>query len=87
MTKLDVPQPIIMDVNRIGDDFNIISIVTNKIGEYRADKGFHTAAGGETRQISARGFVFLVPRHDNYGYTLGLAIPEELLEARIKLDI
>jgi len=54
MTKLDVPQSIIMDVNRIGDDFDIVSIVTNEIREDRADKGLHTAAGGgETRQISA----------------------------------
>ena len=77
-----------MDVNRIGDDFNIISIVTNEIGENRADKGLHTAAEeGETRQTSARWLAFPVPRHDNYGYTLGFAIPEELLEARIELDI
>jgi len=51
MTKLDVPQPIVMDVNRIGDDFDIVSIVTNEIGENRADKGLHTAAGGGERLV------------------------------------
>jgi len=34
-----------------------------------------------------RGLVFPAPRHDNYGYILGLAVSEELLEARIELDI
>jgi len=49
MTKLDVPRPIIMDVNRIGDDLDIVSIVTNEIGENGADKGLHTAAGSATQ--------------------------------------
>ncbi len=46
MTELDIPRPILMDVNRIRDYFNIICVVTEKIGEDRADKGFHTAAAG-----------------------------------------
>lgn len=45
MTKLDVPRPIIVDVNRIGDDLDIVSVVTDEIGENGADKGLHTAAG------------------------------------------
>jgi hypothetical protein len=37
---------------------------------------------GEHRKLA-----FPIPRHDNYGNILGLAISEELLEARIELDI
>lgn len=42
-----------MDVNRIRDYFNIIRVVTKKIGEDRADKGFHTAAAVRARLILA----------------------------------
>ena len=52
VTILDVPRPIIMDINRIGDYFNILRVVTDEIGEYCADKGLHTAAG-ENLRISA----------------------------------
>jgi len=38
---------------------------------------------GEHRRLS----LSPVPRHDDYGYILGLAITEELLEAGIKFDI
>ena len=44
MTELDVPRPVLMDVNRIRDYRNIIRVVTEKIGEDRANIGFHTAA-------------------------------------------
>lgn len=53
MTELDVPRPILMDVNRIRDYFNIIRVVTEKIGEDRADKGFHTTAAVRVRLILA----------------------------------
>ena len=55
MTILEVPRPIIVDVDRIGDNFNIVCVVvTDEIGENRADKGLHTAADdGENRRISA----------------------------------
>jgi hypothetical protein len=53
MTELDVPRPILVDVNRIRDYFNIIRVVTEKIGEDRADKGFHTAAAVRGRLILA----------------------------------
>jgi hypothetical protein len=55
MTILEVPRPIIVDVDRIGDDFNIVRVVvTDEIGENRADKGLHTAADdSENRRISA----------------------------------
>jgi hypothetical protein len=49
MTELDVPRPIFMDVNRIGDDLDIVSIITNEIGENGADKWLHTAAGSATQ--------------------------------------
>jgi hypothetical protein len=41
-----------MDVNRIRDYINIIRVVTEKIGEDRADKRFHTAAAVRARLIS-----------------------------------
>ncbi len=44
MTELDIPRPILTDINRIGDYFNIIRIVAEKIREDCADKGLHTAA-------------------------------------------
>ena len=55
MTILEVPRPIIVDVNRIGYNFNIVRVVvTDEIGENRADKGLHTTADdGENRRISA----------------------------------
>ena len=53
MTELDVPRPILMDVNRIRDNINVIRVVTEKIGEDRADKGLHTAAAVRARLISA----------------------------------
>ena len=37
MSELDVPRPILMDVNRIRYYFNIIRIVAEKIGEDGAD--------------------------------------------------
>jgi hypothetical protein len=40
-----------MDINRIGDYLNIVRVVTNKIGEDRADKGLHTAAVVWTRLV------------------------------------
>jgi hypothetical protein len=56
MTELDVPRPILMDVNRIGDYFNIVRVVADKIGEDRADKGLHTAAVVRARlNMSASG--------------------------------
>lgn len=51
MTELNVPRPILMDVNRIRDYFNIICVVTEKIGEDRADKGLHTTAVARARLI------------------------------------
>jgi hypothetical protein len=53
MTELDVPRPILMDVNRIRYYFNIICVVAEKIGEDCADKRFHTAAAVRARLISA----------------------------------
>jgi hypothetical protein len=53
MTELDVPRAILMDVNRIRYYINIIRVVTEKIGEDCADKGFHTAAAMRARFISA----------------------------------
>jgi hypothetical protein len=53
MTELDVPRPILMDINRIRYYFNIICVVTEKIGEDCADKRFHTAAVVRARLISA----------------------------------
>jgi hypothetical protein len=53
MTELDVPRPILVDVNRIRYYFNIICVVAEKIGEDRADNGFHTAAAARARLISA----------------------------------
>lgn len=53
MTELDVPRPILMDVSRIRDYINIIRVITENIGEDRADKGFHTAAAGRARLILA----------------------------------
>jgi hypothetical protein len=89
MTELDFPRPILMDVNRIRDYFNIICVVTEKIGEDRADKGFHTAAAGgrNSYQHLKYGYTFPIPRNDDHWYVLRLAISEELLEARIELDI
>lgn len=55
MTELDVPRPILMDVNRIRYYFNIIRVVTEKIGEDCADKGFHTAAVVRAQLILAPG--------------------------------
>jgi hypothetical protein len=59
MTELDIPRPILMDVNRIRDYINIIRVVTEKVGEDRADKGFHTAAA-----VWAQ----LIYQHLKYGY-------------------
>lgn len=53
MTELDVPRPILMDVNRIRDYFDIIRIVAEKIGEDRAYKGFHTTTAVRARVILA----------------------------------
>jgi hypothetical protein len=55
MTILEVPRPIIVDVDRIGDNFNIVRVfITDEIGEDRADKGLHTTADdGENCRISA----------------------------------
>ena len=53
MTELDVPRPILMDVNRIRDYINIIRVVTEKVREDRADERFHTAAAVRARLISA----------------------------------
>jgi hypothetical protein len=47
MTELDIPQPVIVDVNRIGYDFDILRIVTDEIGEDSADKRLHTAVDPE----------------------------------------
>jgi hypothetical protein len=52
MTELNVPRSVLMDVNRIRDYINIIRVVTEKIGEDRADKRFHTAAAVRARLIS-----------------------------------
>ena len=91
MTELDVPRSILMDVDRIRDYINIIRVVTEDIGEDRADIGFHTAAAVRARLISApewaENYTFPVPRNDDHWYILRLAISEEVLEARIKLDI
>lgn len=51
MTELDVPRPILVDVNRIRDDFNIVRVVSDKIGQDRADEGLHTAAEVRTRLV------------------------------------
>jgi len=55
MTELDIPQPVIVDVDRIGDDFDMLRIVTDEIGEDSADKRLHTAADPEglSHRISA----------------------------------
>jgi hypothetical protein len=53
MTELDVPRPILMDINRIRYYFNFISVVTEKIGEHCSDKRLHTAAVVRARLISA----------------------------------
>jgi hypothetical protein len=43
MTELDAPRAVVLDVNRIGDDFNVVRVVViDYIGEGRADKGLHT---------------------------------------------
>ncbi len=36
-----------MDVNRVGDYFNILRVVGEKIREDRADIGLHTAAAAQ----------------------------------------
>jgi hypothetical protein len=55
MAILEVPGPIIVDVDRIGDNFNLVRVViTDEIGEDCADKGLHTAADHRVnRRISA----------------------------------
>jgi hypothetical protein len=44
MTELDVPRSILVDINRIRNDFNIARVLSDKIGQDRADEGLHTAA-------------------------------------------
>jgi hypothetical protein len=42
-----------VDINRIGDYFNIVRVVADKIGEDRADKRLHTAgSAGTIRRIN-----------------------------------
>jgi hypothetical protein len=53
MTELDVPRSILVDVDRIGDYFNIARVVSDKIRQDRADKGFHTTAEVRARLVSA----------------------------------
>jgi hypothetical protein len=52
MTELDVPRSILVDIDRIGDYFNIARVVSHKIGQDRADKGLHTAAEVRARLVS-----------------------------------
>ena len=66
MTELDVPRPVIVDIDRIGDYLNIVRVVTDKIGEDRADKGLHTAAvvrrNSSYQQLTIEyEYTFLVP--------------------------
>ena len=91
MTELDVPRSILVDVDRIGDYFNIARVVSHKIGQNRADKGLHTAAEVRARLVSASegegNYAFPVPRNDDHWYILRLAISEELLETGVELNI
>ena len=43
MTELDVPRAVLVYIDRIGDDFNVVRIVTDKIGEDGTDKRLHPA--------------------------------------------
>ena len=61
MTELDVPRPILVDVNRIRDDFNIVRVVSDKIGQDRADEGLHTAAEVRTRLVVSASVQTIIP--------------------------
>jgi hypothetical protein len=50
MAELDAPRAVILDVNRIGDDFNVVRvIIIDYGGEDSADEGLHTT---DARSVS-----------------------------------
>ena len=51
MTKLDVPRSILVDINRIRDDFNILRVLSYKIEKNRPDEGLHTTAEVRARLL------------------------------------
>lgn len=69
MTELDVPRPIIMDVNRIGDDVNVFRVVTDEFGEDGADERLHTAARGNSSDQPQ------TDRHEGLGLGLLFCVP------------
>lgn len=50
MTILEVPCAVLVNINRIGNDFNIVRVITEEFGENGADERFHPTV--TTRQIS-----------------------------------